>query len=277
MTACRLVEQRGHVHAGQRARREAERGESAVPAAHVGVGEHDVIAGLAGQFLERRAWVGDDHEPARDLLGREPEIVQGLLVDAPVAVGLDRGAALARHDHQCAVKPVAKCARDLMRVGGVEYGQRSARRARDHLGREGRATHACEHDVVEPVPADALGQVGELAEQSPRDSWARPASRAWSRPTGSAGGPHNPGSLAASLAGTPSPTSFAAARPVASVAATLRVSTLTPAAASALVLTARSPVLANSHARVQSPSRSCQAVRSTTPRTSPRPRSRAPP
>ena len=41
-----LVEQPGHVHARQRRGHQAERGQRAVPAAHVRVGEHDVVAGL---------------------------------------------------------------------------------------------------------------------------------------------------------------------------------------------------------------------------------------
>ncbi len=164
-----LVKQGGHVHTRNGTRCEAERGERAVPAAHVGVGEDDVVARFARHLLERRARVGDDHEPARDLLRRQPEIVQGLLVDAPVAVGLDRGSALARYDHQRAVKAVAQCARDLMRIGGVEHGERCSRRARDHLRGKGGAAHAGQHDVVEPVLPDAFGQAGEFAEQPARD------------------------------------------------------------------------------------------------------------
>ena len=49
----RVGEQPLDVGPGEQARREPERGQRAVAAADVGVGEHDLLAGLAGERLQR--------------------------------------------------------------------------------------------------------------------------------------------------------------------------------------------------------------------------------
>ena len=160
-----LVEQPGHVRARQRRGHQAERVECAVPSGHVRIGEHDVVAGLVGDLLQRRPRVGDDHEPAGDLLRRQPEPGEGALVDATVAVGLDRRAALARHHHQRGVQPVPEGRGYLVRVGAVQHGQRHPRAAADHLRGQGRAARPGQHDVVQAVLAHLRGQRAERTEQ----------------------------------------------------------------------------------------------------------------
>ena len=95
----RVVEQRGDVDAGQRARHQPERGQRAVAPADVRVGEHDVAEArlLAGR-LQLRAGVGHRDEAAADVV--DPGLAQRRLEDAAVAVGLDGRPALGADDDE---------------------------------------------------------------------------------------------------------------------------------------------------------------------------------
>ena len=121
-----LVEQLGHVDAGQRAGHQAERGERAVPAAHLGVGEHHVGAHLAGGGLQRRTRVGDttkrpptSSSPASSNAVRyarrwlSVSTVDPDLLATTTTVRPSRSPSAAPH---------------LVRVGGVEDGQRYVER-----------------------------------------------------------------------------------------------------------------------------------------------------
>ena len=91
--------------------------------------------------------------------GSMPASRERLLVDAAVAVGLDRAAALARDHHDRAVEAGRRAPGAPGRVGGVEHGERDVGGRGDHLGGERRAAHPGEHDVVEA----ALAQLGGAA------------------------------------------------------------------------------------------------------------------
>ena len=62
-------------------------------------------------------------------------------------------------------QPVGQRRPDLVRVGGVEHGQRHAEGAGDHLGRQRRAAHAGQHHVVEV--GQLVAQLGQLRQQLP--------------------------------------------------------------------------------------------------------------
>ena len=98
---------------------QAERRERGVAAADVGVGHVDAVAGLARGLLQRRAGVGDHHDP----LGRlDPGVAERLLEGAPLAVGLDGASGLAR-DHDDGLGAAAPRARPAR-----SRGRRSRRR-----------------------------------------------------------------------------------------------------------------------------------------------------
>ena len=135
-----LVEELGDVDAGEAGRHEAERGQRRVAAADVRVGVEDAVAGRAGRLVERRARVGDDDDALR---GVDAGVAERLLVDAALAVGLDRRAGLRRDDERRCAR-AGRRARRATWPGSVESSTVSvdARRARDDLGRERRAAHA---------------------------------------------------------------------------------------------------------------------------------------
>ncbi len=110
-----LVEQRGDVDPGQPRRHEAERGERGVAPAHVGVGVEHPVAVRAGGDIQRRARVRHDHDPRRRVDAR---VVERPLVEALLAVGLDRAAGLGRDHERGRLQPVAQGVQDLTGFGG---------------------------------------------------------------------------------------------------------------------------------------------------------------
>ncbi len=151
-----------------------ERGQRAVAAADVRVGqEHRADAHLGGRLLQRRARVGDDHEPPAGVASDSPlstkawwyarrwlsvSTVPPDLLETTTTVRSSRSRERRAH---------------LIGVGGVEHGQRHAGGPRDHLGGERGAAHAGEDDVVEAL-GDQLGaERGELGRAAHGRSAAR--------------------------------------------------------------------------------------------------------
>ena len=89
------------------------------------------------------------------------------LVGPSLRVGLDRRARLARHDDDGVLEVVLQRGAHVVGVGGVQHDERHAGRGADDLGRERRAAHAAEHDVVEPLPGQLVTQRGDLADERP--------------------------------------------------------------------------------------------------------------
>ena len=74
-----------------------------------------------------------------------------LLIQALLAVGLDRAARLRRDDERGGCEPVVQRVQNLPRLRRVENSQFNAVCAGDDLRGERRPTHACENDVVDTV------------------------------------------------------------------------------------------------------------------------------
>ncbi len=148
-----LVEQLVDRYAGQSGRDQPERAQCAVAAADVRIGEEHLVARVLSGLLQRRAGVGDDHDPLR---GVEPGVAERLVEGAPVAVGLERPAALARHHDDGAVQPVGDGGGHLARVGRVEHGELDPVGRGDDLGCQRRPAHPGEDHVVDTVGAQRL-------------------------------------------------------------------------------------------------------------------------
>ncbi len=96
-----------------------------------------------------------------------PDVAERLLAGPALAVGLDGGARLARHDHDRAPE-VGQGAADDVGVGGVEDDERHAGRRADDLGREGRSAHAAEDDPVVPGLLQLAAQRLDLTDEVAR-------------------------------------------------------------------------------------------------------------
>ena len=105
---------------------QAERGEGRVATADVGVGVDDAVAAGAGLLVERAAGVGDDDDPGRRV---DPGLGEGGLEGAPLRVGLDRGAGLARDDDDRALEVGDRGAHHVG-LRGVEHDEVDAGGAR---------------------------------------------------------------------------------------------------------------------------------------------------
>jgi hypothetical protein len=162
----RLVEQARDVGAGEAGRHQAERGQRAVAAAHVGVRAEHAVAVGARRLVERGARVGDDD----DARGRvDARLAERLLVDALLAVGLERRSGLRRDDDGRGGEAVAQRSQHLAGVGRVEDRELDARGAGDDLGRERRTAHAAEDDVVDVLAAELLAERRDLGDEGTRD------------------------------------------------------------------------------------------------------------
>ncbi len=162
----RLVEQAADVGAGEAGRHQAERGQRAVAAAHVGVRVEDAVAVGAGRLVERGARVGHDD----DARGRvDARLAERLLVDALLAVRLERGSGLRGDDDRRGGEAVAERGEHLARVGRVEDRELDARGAGDDLGRERGTAHAAEDDVVDALAAELLAERRDLGHQRTGD------------------------------------------------------------------------------------------------------------
>ena len=158
-----VVEEGLDVRAGEAARHQPEGGERRVAAPDRGVGVHHPEALAAGLGVERAARVGDDDHPGR---GVQPGVAERLLEGASLAVGLDRGAGLARHDDDGAVQ-VGEGGPHDVGVGGVEHDERDAGRGADHLGGQRRPAHAAEDDAVVADLPELVPQGGDLTDERP--------------------------------------------------------------------------------------------------------------
>ena len=120
-----LFEHLGDVDAGEPRGHETERGERGVASADVGVGVEDAVAGRACRLVERRAGVGHDDDARR---GVDASVAERLLVDAPLAVGLDGRAGLRRDDEGGCLEAVVEGGAHLAGLGGVEHRELDAAR-----------------------------------------------------------------------------------------------------------------------------------------------------
>ena len=159
-----VVEQGLDVGTGEAARHQAEGREGGVAAADVGVGVDDPEAGRAGVAVERAARVGDDDDPGG---GVDAGVGERLHERPPLAVGLDGGAGLARHDDDRALEVGQGAAHDVG-VGGVEHDDGHAGRGADDLRGQRRAAHAAQHDAVEPGRGELVAQRRHLADEVAR-------------------------------------------------------------------------------------------------------------
>jgi hypothetical protein len=126
------VQQRADVGAGQPGRNQAERGERAVPATDVRIGqEHLAVAGVLGHLLQRRAGIGDHHDPG---LRVDALLGERLLIRPPMRIGLDGAAGLAGHHQHRAIQPVGDRGTNLAGIGGVQRDQLDTGGLADHLG-----------------------------------------------------------------------------------------------------------------------------------------------
>ena len=146
-----LVEQSTDVCAGQTTGDESERGQRRVPATDVGVGVEDGVTGVTGVLVERATGIGDNHDPLRRV---DAGVLERLLVDAALRVGLDGGAGFGRHDDDRLLETVRQSSAHHVRLRRVQHRQRHAVGLADHLRCERGATHAAEDDVVEPLVSE---------------------------------------------------------------------------------------------------------------------------
>ena len=168
----RLVEELGDVGAGEAGGDQAEGGERRVAPAHGRVGVEDAVAGGTGRGIQRRARVGDDHDP----LGRvDAQIPPGGLEGALGGVGFDGRAGLGRH-HQDGLRQAARLGvavdrgEHLTGGGRVEDDERNARSLGDHLGRERRSAHARQDDPRDALRPELVAQGDDLRHERPRDA-----------------------------------------------------------------------------------------------------------
>ena len=210
-----------------------ERGQRAVAAADVGVGEEDgARALLLRRLLERRARVGHDDDAARRV---DAGGLEGGAGGPAVAVGLDRPAGLRADDDDRALE-LDQGRADLAGVGAVDDDERHPGRRADDLGGQRGAAHAAEHDAVDALGGELLAQGRDLRTRR------RPGSTTSSQPSrtlasGVASGPHSVASLPASAAARPCSRAASSWTRAASTSTPPRVVTVTPPPVTGSLLT----------------------------------------
>ena len=119
-------------------------------------------------LVQGRAGIGDDDDA---LHGIDAGVAKCLFVDASMAVGLERAAALARDNQHGVLEPIGDGRGDLPGVGGVENGEPDAGGGRNHFGRQRRTAHAGQDHVVDAGRQQLGMQVTEFGEVLPRTAW----------------------------------------------------------------------------------------------------------
>ena len=162
----RLVEELIEVDAGEAGRDETERGECRIPTADIRVRVEDPVAVGARCDIQRRTGVGHDDDALEVV---DSGVAERLLVDALLAVSLQRRARLGGdHDRGGGQAVIERCA-DLLRVGRVEHRELDPVRLRDDLGRQRRSAHPTEHEVVHAGGAELGAERDDIRHQWPGD------------------------------------------------------------------------------------------------------------
>ncbi|WP_308207753.1 hypothetical protein [Actinomadura madurae] len=177
----RLVQRDVGVHAREHRRHQRAGAESAEAPVHVGFGQDEVVAGLAGGAFEGGPLLGDDDEPARQIRAAQPGLGERAPEDAPQRPGLG---AVVRDHHQRPVQVPGEDAGHLVRIGGVEDGQPGARRAAERVGGQRGPPGRGQHDPVEAGAAGVGRQAGPAGPAGTARSPAGSASRAGGRRAG---------------------------------------------------------------------------------------------
>ena len=111
-------------------------------------------SGLPGSVMMTMRWVGSI-----------PGAGERVLVGATLGVCLDRGAGLARDHDDRTVEPVGQGGPYLVGMRGVQHGELDAGSRADDLGRQRRAAHAAQDDMVDALFGQVVTQGGHLSDE----------------------------------------------------------------------------------------------------------------